>query len=365
MTAALPGEIEIRRDLVDTPVFSVCIPQHNRTSFLIEACASLASQTFTQFEVCISDDCSTDGRQGELLEFLHASSLSFVYRRQSRNLQYDGNLRASIGLARGEFSFLLGNDDYLTRSSTLGEIYSRISAAGCVSAVVSNYEDFGSGERVARVSRSGIVGHGPGVAVRSFRNFSFLSGLILRTSCAHEHATSRWDGSEMYQMYLATRMIAAGGALLYVDLSAVRKDIQIEGQSVDSYAARPRLDPCPIVERHLPLGRIGQLVADAIGPYAAPSRRGRLVERIARQLYAYTYPFWIVEYRRVQSRRFALGVCLGLRPRHSLAGLDLSAAARVRLSVLFWVSSLAALTLPAPMFELLRGSLYRAAKATT
>ena len=50
----------------------------------------------------------------------------------------------------------------------------------------------------------------------------------------------------MYQMYLAARMIAAGGNFLGWDRVAVRKDIRLAGGSpVDSYAQRPRLDPCP------------------------------------------------------------------------------------------------------------------------
>ena len=103
------------------------------------------------------------------------------------------------------------------------------------------------------------------------------------------------------------RLIAAGGALLYIDASTVRKDIHIPGERVDSYQARPPLRPCPIVTRHLPLGQLPRVVADAITPCAEPRQRGRLIEHIARQLYLYTYPFWIVEYRRVQSWRYALG----------------------------------------------------------
>ena len=39
---AAPDRVE--RRLVDAPFFSICIPQHNRTSFLIEVCRSLAAQ---------------------------------------------------------------------------------------------------------------------------------------------------------------------------------------------------------------------------------------------------------------------------------------------------------------------------------
>src|SRR4051812_15316998 len=101
------------------PFFSICIPQYNRTSFLIEACRSLSVQTFRDFEVCISDDCSTDGREAELGAFLQQSGMTFVYRKQERNSRYDGNLRAAIGLACGRYCFLLGNDDALASTETL------------------------------------------------------------------------------------------------------------------------------------------------------------------------------------------------------------------------------------------------------
>ena len=327
---------EVRRQRVAEPVFSICIPQHNRTSFIVEACRSLASQTYHNFEVCISDDCSNDGGEERLLEFLEDSDLSFTYRRQTHNLRYDGNLRAAIDLARGTYVFLMGNDDCLAGPTVLEEVLAQIERNAPVSVALTNFEDYASGTRVSSMPRRGIAGHGPDTAVQTFRNFSFVSGVILETHAARQHATHRWDGSEMYQVFLAARLIAAGGALLYIDASAVRKDIHIPGECVDSYQARPRLQPCPIVTRHLPLGQLARLVADAVTPYAEPRQRGPLIEHIARQLYQYTYPFWILEYRRVQSWRYALGVCLGLRPEHSLAGLALSFAARLRLAFLFW-----------------------------
>ena len=81
---------------------------------------------------------------------------------------------------------------------------------------------------------------GPTPRAQTFRNFSFVSGVILETQAAREHATDRWDGSEMYQVFLAARLIAAGGALLYIDASAVRKDIQFRA-SVSTATRRVHL----------------------------------------------------------------------------------------------------------------------------
>src|SRR5688572_13243216 len=199
---------------MNLPFFSICIPQHNRTAFLIEACRSLAAQTFREFEVCISDDCSTDGKEQELLDFLKQSGLSFVYQRQEENLRYDGNLRASIALSRGHYCFLLGNDDALASPDTLQEIHDEIEQAGEASVVITNFEDFSTGNVVTRVTETGLQGSGPTVAAGNFRNVSFVSGVLLDGRQARRLSTAKWDGSEMYQMYLTCRIIAEGGQLL-------------------------------------------------------------------------------------------------------------------------------------------------------
>jgi hypothetical protein len=359
------GAQDVRRERVVRPDFSICIPQHNRTSFIIEACRALERQTYANFEVCISDDCSTDGGEQRLLRFLDDSQLSYTYRRQTRNLRYDGNLRAAIDLARGAYVFLMGNDDCLSSPTVLADILAEIERNAPVSVAVTNFEDYASGRQVRRFGRDGIAGGGPAIAVQTFRNFSFVSGVILAAEPAKRNATGRWDGSEMYQVFLAARLIASGGRLLYIGAPAIRKDIQIAGESVDSYAARPRLQPCPILTRHLPLGQLARLVADAVSPYAPAEQRAVLLEQVARQLYQYTFPFWILEYRRVQSWRYALGVCLGLSPGYSLRGVPLPAIARVRLTVLFWTAGILALTLPIGAFDRLRQTLYRFAKSHT
>src|SRR5262245_65722538 len=83
------------------PFFSICIPQYNRTDFLITACKSFASQKFKDFEVCISDDCSNDGKEGALLSCLKRLKLCFVYSRTESNIRCVANLRNEISLSKG------------------------------------------------------------------------------------------------------------------------------------------------------------------------------------------------------------------------------------------------------------------------
>jgi len=351
-----------KRWAVVAPFFSICIPQYNRTSFLLEACRSLAEQTFRDFEVCISDDRSTDGGEPDLLAYLEQSSLSFAYQQRETNGRYDANLRTSLSLARGKYCFLLGNDDSLASPTTLEELAAEIQRLGPAGVVMTNYEDFATGAAVERVRRTEIVGSGPAVAAASFRNFSFVSGVVLERESVQLHATNRWDGSEMYQMYLGCRIIAEGGRLLNIRRVTIRKDIQLPDQRVDSYALKPRIARCPVEERRLPMVQIGRLVVDAIAPYPAPRR---LTEKVVAQLLLFTYPFWIVEYRRIQSSRYALGVCLGMRPRNLLQNVPISWAAKLRLRMLYAAVTLGGLLVPIKAFQAMQARLYSLAKSRT
>jgi hypothetical protein len=225
--------------------------------------------------------------------------------------------------------------------------------------VITNFTE--SGRTVRRVSGSGIRGAGPRVAAQYFRSYAFVSGIVLEGEEARALATAKWDGSEMYQMYLGSRIVAAGGPLLVLDLAAVEKDIQIAGEEVDSFARKPKVDPCPIIERRLTLDRIGHLVIDAIDPYLSPSDRDAIAEQVLRQVFLYTYPFWIFEYRRVQSWRFAAGICLGMRPKN-VVDERLTLLRKLRLALLYGAVTFSGLTLPLGVFYDAYPWLHRLAK---
>jgi Glycosyl transferase family 2 len=353
--------LQDHRTLQD-PFFSICIPQYNRTDFLITACESFASQKFKNFEVCISDDCSNDGKEDVLLSHLKRLKLWFVYSRTDSNIRYDANLRNAISLAKGKYILLMGNDDALSDSDTLQAIYDELVRFEPVAAAVTNYRELTSGKLYRRMTTTDILGCGPSVAVSNFRNYSFLSGVILRADAARKCATEALDGSEMYQMFLGTRLVAAGGRLLAIDRVCVHKDVRVPGQVVDSYRTKPQLLSCPIVERPLPMGRLLEVVAAGLDPYHEGAERHANLLGVARQLYRFTYPFWIVEYRRVQSWRYALGVLIALRPTRITKGLSLSRSANLRLWVSYMCVGLAALSIPIRAFDVLRPQFYGLAK---
>lgn len=354
---------EGRHTRVHEPLFSICIPQYNRTSFLLEACRSLVAQTFRDFEVCISDDCSTDGRDAEVRDFLQRSNLSSAYVRQPRNLRYDANLRASIALARGTFCFLLGNDDALAAPTTLEEVAADLRRWGPTGAVITNYETWATGHRFTRVPQTGILGLGPRTAIRHFRNFSFVSGILLERTGALRHATAGWDGSEMYQMYLGCRIVADGAPLLGLARITIRQGIRIPGESVDSYVSRAVEAPRSVRVRTVPLATLGRLVYDAVSPSLPPAERPGALEAILLQIWLFPYPYWLIEYRRVRSWQYAVGFCLGMSPHHLLGGLPLPWGRRWRCRALYGIMSVFGLWGSIRVFRRLEPRLYRWAKA--
>ena len=110
------------------------------------------------------------------------------------------------------------------------------------------------------------------------------------------------------------------------------------------------------------MGRLLEVVAAGLRPHTTPQQLDRLLFRAGRDLYRFTYAFWGIEYRRVQSWRYALGVLLALAPSTIAAHLGLS---RFRL-ILLWPIYLAtaglAMLTPIGAFDALRPYLYALAK---
>lgn len=346
--------------------FSICIPHYNRTSFLLEALKSYQIQTFQDFEICISDDFSTDGRSNEIIAFLEKSGMHYQYWRQPSNLRYDGNLRASISLAKGKYCILMGNDDCFSNGQILEYIFNQIQEykANNIGVIITNYSDYRKPKLYRRIHKTGFLGSGTAAAIANFRNVSFVSGVIFETEKALENATEKWDGSEMYQMYLACRILAQGKGVLGIDRVCVKQGIFLEGEQVDSWDSKECEETRRIVERLLPLRFLGRLVTDGIAPFLKGTERNVCVLKVFFQIYLFTYPFWIVEYRRVYSWQYAAGICIGMRPRITLADVAASWYSHLLLRIVYVFVTFGALFFPHKIFKKNHEFFYKISKST-
>lgn len=92
----------------DTPKVSVIIKTCNRADLLPRAVSSVLSQTYTNYEIVIVDDCSKDNTQEVIAQFDDFRIRSFRHERK-RGAPAAGN--TGISNARGEYIALLDDDD--------------------------------------------------------------------------------------------------------------------------------------------------------------------------------------------------------------------------------------------------------------
>jgi len=92
------------------PFFSICMPAYNGEKIITEALRSILLQDYKNFELIISDDCSTDGT-GEVIKKI--SDERIKYYRNQKNLGYPKNIQACYERAGGKILFLMAQDDIL------------------------------------------------------------------------------------------------------------------------------------------------------------------------------------------------------------------------------------------------------------
>ena len=92
-----------------TPFFSVIIPTYNRAGSIGEAIQSVLSQTFTNFEVIVVDDGSTDDTKEIVLEIVEGDDRTRYIHQQNQERSAARN--NGIALAKGTYICFLDSDD--------------------------------------------------------------------------------------------------------------------------------------------------------------------------------------------------------------------------------------------------------------
>ena len=100
------------------PIFiSICIPAYKRTDYLKRLLDSIAVQTFTDFEVIISDDSPDDGVR--ILSTQYQNKILIDYYRNPSPLGTPENWNQAIRKANGEWIKLMHDDDWFADQNSL------------------------------------------------------------------------------------------------------------------------------------------------------------------------------------------------------------------------------------------------------
>lgn len=111
---------------------SFCIPTYNRLRFLQKNITILMQQIKEEglekeVEICISDNHATDGTEEYCRQLVdNNQGITITYKRNEENLGPDRNFLSAMHMAKGEYSMLWGDDDFL-RKGGLRRIFELIS----------------------------------------------------------------------------------------------------------------------------------------------------------------------------------------------------------------------------------------------
>jgi glycosyltransferase involved in cell wall biosynthesis len=96
--------------LNDRPLISVLIPTYNVENFVEEAVNSICIQTYSNLEIIVVDDCSTDMTYIKLLKLAEIDGRIKIYRNDyNRKIAY--TLNRAFSLSNGDFIVRMDGDD--------------------------------------------------------------------------------------------------------------------------------------------------------------------------------------------------------------------------------------------------------------
>ena len=99
------------------PLVSIVIPTYNVSEKLLSECLySILNQSYTNFEICIADDCSTNKETLNILKKYESNDkIKIVYRKKNGHISEASN--SALKIASGEYIALVDNDDVLDKNA--------------------------------------------------------------------------------------------------------------------------------------------------------------------------------------------------------------------------------------------------------
>ncbi len=124
--------------------FSICIPTYNGAKYIGEALRSIFNQFYQNFEIIISDDCSTDNTL-EVVKSYKDKRIR-VYK-TTRNVGYGDNLKTFRKRVSGDIIYMMAQDDLLRKNALL-KTYHAYKMDDDIGAVIRPYYQFDSDPKI-------------------------------------------------------------------------------------------------------------------------------------------------------------------------------------------------------------------------
>ncbi|WP_299285168.1 glycosyltransferase [uncultured Mucilaginibacter sp.] len=128
------------------PKVSIIIPTFNRAAYLKKAIESIFLQDYTDYEIIVTDNSSTDNTE-EVIKSFHDDRI--VYQRNDENVGITNNHNIALKLCKGEYIHIFSDDDIMLQGCirkkvavldsfpTVGVVHSDIKIIGSDDEVIS------------------------------------------------------------------------------------------------------------------------------------------------------------------------------------------------------------------------------------
>lgn len=201
------------------PTFSVCIPAYNRAHLLPELLESILDQDFDDFELVINEDASPQRPDIRVVVERYSAKHPgrIRYFENEKNLGYDANLRALVERSQGEYCLFMGNDDLMC-TGALRTVAEAVKRHPDVGVVVRSYASFdGTPDNINQTFRyfpeERFFPAGPDTIGTVYRRSVVIPGMVIHRDAAQCFATSEFDGSLLYQIYLVANILVEMNAV--------------------------------------------------------------------------------------------------------------------------------------------------------
>lgn len=336
---------------------SICIPQYNRIHYLLKSLAIIAKQTYSDIEISISDDCSTDETVTEIQQLSKTYKYPIVFDRNKVNMGYDRNYRKCIEIASGDYVFVIGNDDSIYGEESIERLVHFLKKNNLPDIGFCNMiEERTGGTFIGRAQETKIIGQGKEVALKNYSCFSFVGGLIYKRDTFLKYNTDKYDGSIYSQMYLGVYMIAKGASLFSIKEPYVLKDLLLNGVFRKGYRDR-------IAKKWKDFRIVDGGIPSVINVLISALRDAAVLEQnntyhIFKRMYSITYPHWILDYKENGALPEACGLIIGLNPIKNKNYYLLNRFNRVMIYAIYLGASFFALLTPVFIFKKFKQQIY-------
>lgn len=126
------------------PYFSVIIPLYNKENFILNTIKSIMNQNFTDYEIIIVDDCSTDKSLKIVTNIVH-DKIRIIRHEKNKGLSASRN--TGIKNANAKYLAFIDADD-LWKEDYLQELFQLISDFPQAHLFGTNYEEFYSDDKI-------------------------------------------------------------------------------------------------------------------------------------------------------------------------------------------------------------------------